>query len=177
MKEITFEVPVRINIDFVDKNYNLLDGKISYNADDFYDVIKHEAEADWNNSDMASYYAEDASDTAININGMTMEIIKKGKRVYALLHCYTEDDEADVDELMIEDLKEFLEGQMSDGWGEGFEQRAIKYLDYEKREITNPNNDNEYQISYIPAKVAVYVQFWWHNIASLPQNVWYIKQV
>ena len=65
-------------------------------------------------------------------------------KLYGLATCTVSDDWNDTD---TEQLKEYLTGQYSDGWGEGFEQREIFKTD----EIYNDTYDDT---------TYVYVSFW-----------------
>lgn len=78
-------------------------------------------------------------------------------KIYGMAICEVEDDWND-DET--NQLKEYLTGQYSDGWGEGFEQREIStWTDEEECEEYDKEED-EYYTDYYDARFYAYVSFW-----------------
>lgn len=86
---------------------------------------------------------------------ITVESI--GHKLYGLAECTVTDDWIDSD---TKQLKEYLTGQYSDGWGEGFEQREIfHFYETETCEEYDEENDETYESEY-DVRCDVYVSFW-----------------
>ena len=88
---------------------------------------------------------------------ITMSAEWVGSKLYGLATCEVEDDWTDDDTAQ---LKEYLTGQYSDGWGEGFEQREIdSYTDTETCEEYDAEEDEYYESEW-DVRCFVYVSFW-----------------
>ena len=82
-------------------------------------------------------------------------IVYKG-RLYGEATCTVADDWTDKE---TEILKEYLTGQYADGWGEGFEQRAITDF-YEEEEVEYEDEDGETYCDTERIHTEVYIHFW-----------------
>ena len=80
-----------------------------------------------------------------------------GGRLYGLATCEVDDDWTDEDTAQ---LKEYLSGQYSDGWGEGFEQREVySYTETETSEEYDEEADEYYESEW-DVRYDVYISFW-----------------
>ena len=77
-------------------------------------------------------------------------------RLYGEATCTVADDWTDKE---TEILKEYLSGQYSDSWGEGFEQRAITDF-YEEEEMEYDDEDGEVYYETEMIHTEVYIHFW-----------------
>lgn len=83
-----------------------------------------------------------------------------GGKLYGLCTCEVDDDWTDSD---TEQMKSYLEGQYSDGWGEGFEQREIcSYVDTDPDLIYDEESDEYYESEY-DVRYDVCISFWQSN--------------
>lgn len=95
--------------------------------------------------DLAEYADEYHGDSYYKkLKSVKMGLEVYNGKLYGLATCTVSDDWNDTD---TEQLKEYLTGQYSDGWGEGFEQREIFKTD-------ESYNDTYDDTTY------VYVSFW-----------------
>ena len=81
---------------------------------------------------------------------------KINNTIFGAAECEVSDDWTDDDTAQ---LKEYLSGQYSDGWGEGFEQHEI--ASYEEDDEFWDDEDEEYY--YDTTTYYVYVSFWQYN--------------
>ena len=70
-----------------------------------------------------------------------------------MAYCTVEDDWTDED---TKQLKDYLSGQYSDGWGEGFEQR--EFAEFDELEEFYDDENEEYYEEYV--NYYVYASFW-----------------
>ena len=88
---------------------------------------------------------------------VTMSAEWYGGRLYGLATCEVDDDWTDDDTAQ---LKEYLSGQYSDGWGEGFEQREIaSFTETETCEEYDEEADEYYESEW-EVRHDVYISFW-----------------
>ena len=102
----------------------------------------------------------DLADYADELEGRVKHItigtkVFKGK-LYGEAACTVADDWTDKETEM---LKEYLTGQYADGWGEGFEQRAITDF-YEEEEMEYDDEDGEVYYETEMIHTEVYIHFW-----------------
>jgi len=91
------------------------------------------------------------------LHKVTMSAEWYGKRLYGLATCEVDDDWTDEDTAQ---LKEYLSGQYSDGWGEGFEQREVySYTETETSEEYDEEADEYYESEW-DVRYDVYISFW-----------------
>ena len=163
--EVIFELPFRELLSSEEGTDG--EGDINYTPANMehYDDIRTAAIEDWNESNMSQYLDPPLKDVVTN---MIMKI-PSGRAVCNIVcTCIRK---LSLDE--IEQLKSEITGQMSDGWGEGFEQREVsKYRDEAEEELEDEDTGETYTESY-PITVYVYGQFWWSD--KNPR--WYIKEV
>lgn len=88
------------------------------------------------------------------VKSITMSVEFYGNKLYGVATCEVTDDFED-----IEWLKNYLTGQYSDGWGEGFEQREIsEWIGEEESE--EYDEDEGYYTDYYDVRYSAYVNFW-----------------
>lgn len=85
--------------------------------------------------------------------------------LYGVAICEVDDDWNDTD---TEQMKQYLSGQYSDGWGECFEQKEILEYEEEYTETCEDEDGEEYEETYTEP-CGVYCSFW----SSSPK--WFIK--
>lgn len=84
---------------------------------------------------------------------ITMGIELVGNEYYGLATCQVDDDWTDED---TDQLKEYLSGQYSDGWGEGFEDESLCRFTEMEQDYDEENDEYyTYELEY-----DVYVCFW-----------------
>ena len=80
-----------------------------------------------------------------------------GRKLYGVAICEVDDDWTDDDTAQ---LKEYLSGQYSDGWGEGFELREIdSFTETETCEEYDEEADEYYESEW-EVRYDVYISFW-----------------
>jgi len=90
-----------------------------------------------------------------------------GDKLYGVAICEVDDDWNDDDTTQ---LKEYLTGQYSDGWGEGFEQREISEWT-EEEESEEYDEDEGYYTEYYDVRYYAYVNFWqWKTFRIMTED-------
>lgn len=94
------------------------------------------------------------------INSIVVDVELQGNHVVALTKVNAERELTNEE---IESLKDYISGQFSDGWGEGFEQRAFaEWHDYEQVEYEDEDEEGNIDVYYEEERVSceVYAHFW-----------------
>lgn len=86
-----------------------------------------------------------------------MTVEEHNNELYGVAICNVDDDWNDED---TEQLKEYLTGQYSDGWGEGLEQREIATWKDEEQQEEYDEEEDEYYTDFYEINVYAYVHFW-----------------
>jgi hypothetical protein len=121
----------------------------------------YETEPDFNVSDLINALNADETNLAPYTDDIEKLIETKisveivDGNLFGVAYCTVEDDWTDED---TKQLKDYLSGQYSDGWGEGFEQREFAEFD-ELEEYYDENE--EYCEEYV--NYYVYASFWQRN--------------
>lgn len=125
MKEINFYFPLSI---VYDEDHNYVGNMFA--AKHYQEEILKEFDKFYCDEDMTEYFYFDDGELKEKIHGIfwNIVVIKEelvGKVVVLI------DDNQNLSKDEIEEIKDFIEGQNSDGLGEGFEQREIRTHDGE----------------------------------------------
>lgn len=82
------------------------------------------------------------------LNSMYWSIEAVGEVLYGCVVVELKEgiDEMDIDEMDVQEIKDYIEGQNSDGLGEGFEQHSIKLTDGAKIRVCFWSRENDYFI-------------------------------
>lgn len=134
---------------------------------EYFSDIAEAAEKDFKEEDLAQYLDYPLNEKVKSLTLRLKTNVQGIAEIIVLLNDNLDDDEK---KLLLEDIT----GQLSDGWGEGFEQQEIASYteeaeDYEYNEETDEDEPYTYDVT-----VNVYAQFWWSDKGS---NKWYIKYV
>lgn len=144
------------------KIYNTLTAVIANEVDEFNAAAEEYAdelfEALANDDTDLAEYADDYHGSTYykKLRKVTMSCEWVGSKLYGLAICEVDDDWTDED---TEQLKEYLTGQYSDGWGEGFEQREV-YSFTETETAEEFDEDGESYLDEYDVRNDVYISFW-----------------
>jgi len=120
-------------------------------ADELFEALKKD------DTELAEYIYEDDGSIYGKVHKITMSCEWYNGKLYGLATCEVSDDWTDADTAL---LKEYLEGQYADGWGEGFEQREIdSYTEVETSEEYDEEADEYYESEW-DVRYDVYISFW-----------------
>ena len=157
-----FDIPWRETITTDDDEMHHYD----INNMDYADQIMTAAKEDFNDVNLAKYANIDSRTEDCGIKNITMDFNDKG-------YCEVTVTTSQVlDQEQIDRVISYLEGQMSDGWGEGFEQQEIAHYTEEDEEWVEDDEDEDGGY-YETADIDVYVsgQFWWFNDKAHPYQI------
>ena len=119
----------------------------------------YETEPDFNVSDLINALNADETNLAPYTDDIEKLIETKigveiiDGNLFGVAYCTVEDDWTDED---TKQLKDYLSGQYSDGWGEGFEQR--EFAEFDELEEYYDDENEEYCEEYV--NYYVYASFW-----------------
>ena len=120
-------------------------------ADELFEALQKES------TDLAEYAGEYHGSTYYKkLRKITMSAEWIGRKLYGLATCEVSDNWTENDTAQ---LKEYLTGQYSDGWGEGFEQHEIaSYTEIETAEEYDEEADEYYESEW-EVRCNVYISF------------------
>lgn len=132
---------------------------------DYMEELQNAAITDWNESEMHQYAPDslEVVSTVMSFDGIDCII--------------TVETAHGLSDHEIGRLKEWITGQMSDGWGEGFEQREIATGRDTVEEWIEPEDEDEegYYDSY-DVRVDYFGQFWWTGSSDF-RHPWAIELI
>lgn len=160
--EYKFDIPWREAVEFEDDTrYHYNTSAMEYAAE-----IMHAAREDFNDVEWSKYTSTDSRTEDCGILSMTMDFDNKANCIVTVTTSKTLGDD------QISKVIRYLEGQMSDGWGEGFEQREVGEFSYSEEEYVEPYDDDE-EGYYDEVEMIAYVygQFWWSDDTRYPWDI------
>lgn len=160
---LKIQIPFRENHEYDDFSESVYDSAMSYGDD-----IAKAAEKSFKEDKLHEYL-----DFPLNtkVKSMVLRIPYPTKSVAEIVVMTSESLTDEEKELLLENIT----GQLSDGWGEGFEQREIASYDTEDYEIEEDEETGETEEVPYTSKVYVYGQFWWNDERG--SHKWYIKYI
>lgn len=145
------------------KIYNTLIAQIASESNEYTESAESYAEelaaALQNDDTDLAEYADDYHGATYykKLHKVTMGIEWIGSKLYGLATCEVDDDWTDDDTAQ---LKAYLSGQYSDGWGEGFEQREVYSFTETETSEEYDEEAEEYYESGWEVRYDVYISFW-----------------
>jgi hypothetical protein len=133
---------------------------------DYAEKIMSTAKEDFNDIDWSSYTNRDNRTEDCGILRMKMNFNNKDRCEITVTTSQV------LGQDQIDNIIRYLEGQMSDGWGEGFEQRDIDHYTEENEEWIEDDEDEDggyYETSDID--YYVHGQFWWADDYKYPYQI------
>lgn len=135
---------------------------------DYADDIMEKAKKDFNESDLHVYAANDRRTEKYGIKSMTMDFDKDASCIVTVVTSVLLGQEG------IDNVIDYLSGQMSDGWGEGFEQREIaSFNEYDQEWVEDSDDEDGGYYEEVQHSYYVSGQFWWSD----KSHPWYIELI
>lgn len=162
--EYKFDIPYRLEIT-PESDYN---PTYQYNPKqmDYLSELEDKAMEDFNEIDWTQYTGRDRRTEDCGIISMSMSFTDE----YNCIITVTTNQVLGQDK--IDNIISYLTGQMSDGWGEGFEQREIaEFTTQDEEWIEDEDSDEGGYYEEVDVRVSVYGQFWWSSSEAHPYQI------